>query len=280
MKIKLFTLLLVFTSISFQAQIKTPQPSPTTKVEQKVGLTDVTLEYSRPSMRGRTIYGDLVPFNKKWRTGANANTKISFSTDVIIDGKDLKKGTYAMYTIPNKDSWEIIFYSDAKNWGLPKEWDDSKIALKTSVKTTSLGFKMETFTMSLNDLADGDSAMLFIMWESTEVGIKIYVPTESIAMKSIEKVMAGPSANDYFGAASYYRKSGKDLNQALTWIDKAVKLNPDAYWMSRQKSLIQADLGDKKGAIATAKKSLEVAEKAGNADYVKMNKESIAKWSK
>ena len=280
MKIKLFTLMLVLTSISFQAQIKTPQPSPTAKVEQKVGLTDVTLEYSRPSMRGRTIYGDLVPFNKKWRTGANANTKISFSTDVIIDGKDLKKGTYAMYTIPNKDSWKIIFYSDAKNWGLPQEWDDSKIALKTSVKTTPLGFKMETFTMALNDLADGDSAMLYIMWESTEVGIKINVPTESIAMKSIEKVMAGPSANDYFGAASYYKKSGKDLNQALTWIDKAVKMNPDAYWMSRQKSLIQADLGDKKGAIATAKKSLEVAEKAGNADYVKMNKESIAEWSK
>ena len=280
MKIKLFTLMLVLTSISFQAQIKTPQPSPTAKVEQKVGLTDVTLEYSRPSMRGRAIYGDLVPFNKKWRTGANANTKISFSTDVIIDGKDLKKGTYAMYTIPNKDSWKIIFYSDAKNWGLPQEWDDSKIALKTSVKTTPLGFKMETFTMALNDLADGDSAMLYIMWESTEVGIKINVPTESIAMKSIEKVMAGPSANDYFGAASYYKKSGKDLNQALTWIDKAVKMNPDAYWMSRQKSLIQADLGDKKGAIATAKKSLEVAEKAGNADYVKMNKESIAEWSK
>ncbi len=280
MKIKLFTLMLVLTSISFQAQIKTPQPSPTTKVEQKVGLTDVTLEYSRPSMRSRTIYGDLVPFDKKWRTGANANTKISFSTDVIIDGKDLKKGTYAMYTIPNKDSWEIIFYSDAKNSGLPKEWDNNKIALKTSVKTTPLGFKMETFTMSLNDLADGNSAMLYIMWESTEVGIKINVPTESIAMKSIEKVMAGPSANDYFGAASYYRKSGKDLNQALIWIDKAVKMNPGAYWMSRQKSLIQADLGDKKGAIATAKKSLEVAEKAGNADYVKMNKESIAEWSK
>ena len=280
MKIKLFTLLLVFSSISFQAQIKTPQPSPTTKVEQKVGLTDVTLEYSRPSMRGRTIYGDLVPFNKKWRTGANANTKISFSTDVIIDGKDLKKGTYAMYTIPNKDSWEIIFYSDAKNWGLPQEWDDSKIALKTSVKTTSLGFKMETFTMAFGDLADLKSAMLYIMWESTEVGIKIDVPTESIAMKSIEQIMAGPSANDYFGAASYYRKSGKDLNQALTWIDKAVKMNPDAYWMSRQKSLIQADLGDKKGAIATAKISLEVAEKAKNADYVKMNKESIAEWSK
>jgi len=280
MKIKLLTLLLVFTGITLQAQIKTPQPSPTSKVEQKVGLTDVTLEYSRPSMRGRTIFGDLVPFNKNWRTGANANTKITFSTDVVIDGKDLKKGTYAIYSIPNKDAWDIIFYSDAKNWGLPQKWDDAKVALKTSIKTSPLGFDMETFTMAFGDLADGNSAMLYIMWENTEVGIKINVPTEELAMKSIEKVLAGPSANDYFGAASYYNNTNKDSKQALEWVNKAVAMNPDAFWMTRQKSLIQAKMGDKKGAIATAKTSLEVAEKAGNADYVKMNKESIAEWSK
>jgi len=280
MKIKLLTLLLIFTATTFQAQIKTPQPSPSTKVEQTVGLTDVTLEYSRPSMRGRTIFNDLVPFNKRWRTGANANTKITFSTDVVIDGKDLKKGSYAIYTIPNKDSWEVVFYSDASNWGLPREWDDANVALKTSVKTNNLGFDMETFTMAFGDLADGTSAMLYVMWEQTEIGIKITVPTDAIASKSIEKVMAGPSANDYFAAASYYKKSGKDLNQALTWIDKAVALNPDAFWMFRQKSLIQADLGDKKGAIKTAKISLEKATKAENADYVKMNNDSIAEWSK
>jgi len=280
MKIKLLTLLLVFTGITLQAQIKTPQPSPTSKVEQKVGLTDVTLEYSRPSMRGRAIFGDLVPFTKKWRTGANANTKITFSTDVVIDGKSLKKGTYAIYSIPNKTSWDIIFYSNAKNWGLPQKWDDTKVALKTNLKTSDLGFDMETFTMAFGDLADGNSAMLYIMWEKTEVGIKINVPTEKIAMKSIENVLAGPSANDYFGAASYYNNTNKDSKQALEWINKAVVMNPDAFWMTRQKSLIQAKMGDKKGAIATAKTSLEVAEKAGNADYVKMNKESIAEWSK
>ncbi len=280
MKIKLLTLLLVFTGITLQAQIKTPQPSPTSKVEQKVGLTDVTLEYSRPSMRGRTIFGDLVPFNKNWRTGANANTKITFSTDVVIDGKDLKKGTYAIYSTPNKDAWDVIFYSDAKNWGLPQKWDDAKVALKTSIKTSPLGFDMETFTMAFGDLSDGTSAMLYIMWEKTEVGIKINVPTEELAMKSIETVLAGPSANDYFGAASYYNANDKDAKQALEWVNKAVAMNPDAFWMTRQKSLIQAKMGDKKGAIATAKTSLEVAEKAGNADYVKMNKESIAEWSK
>jgi len=280
MKIKLLTLLIVLTSFTFQAQIKAPQPSPTSKIEQSIGLTDVTLEYSRPSMRGRKIYGDLVPFGKKWRTGANANTKITFSTDVVIDGKTLKKGTYAIYTIPNKNSWDVIFYNDSKNWGLPKEWDDKKVGVKTSAKTETMPFTIETFEMGFDNLADANHGSLFILWEETLVSVKINVPTEKIAMASIDKVMAGPSANDYFAAASYYNKSGKDLNKALTWADKAVEMNPDAYWMTRQKSLIQAEMGDKKGAIATAKTSLEVAEKAGNADYVKMNKESIAEWSK
>jgi len=280
MKIKLFTLLLVLTSISIQAQIKTPQPSPTTKVEQNIGLTDISLEYSRPSMRGRTIYGNLVPFGKKWRNGANANTKITFSTDVVIDGKDLKKGSYAIYTIPNKDAWDIIFYSDATNWGLPEKWDDSKVAVKTSSKTHPLGFNMETFTIGFGDLSDNNSAMLHIMWEQTAVGVKINVPTDEITMKSIDKAFAGPSGNDYFSAARYYYDTNKDLNKALEWVNKAVVMNPEAFWMTRQKSLIQAKIGDKKGAITTANSSLNTAQKAGNNDYVKMNKESIAEWSK
>jgi hypothetical protein len=280
MQFKLITLLFVLTSLTFQAQIKTPQPSPTTKVEQKVGLTDVTLDYSRPSIRGRTIYGDLVPFNKIWRTGANQRTKINFSTDVTLNGKELKTGTYAIFTIPNKDSWEIILYTDSSGGGAPRELDESKVALRFSSNTQAMPYSMETFTMGFGDLADGKSGMLNIMWEKTKVGIKIEVPTDEIAMKSIKKVLAGPSANDYFGAASYYSATGKDSKKALEWVNKAVEMNPEAFWMTRQKSLIQAKLGDKKGAIATANISLEVAKKAGNDDYVKMNKESIAEWSK
>jgi len=280
MKIKLFTLLFLFLTLSFHAQIKTPQPSPSSKVEQTIGLTDVILEYSRPSKRGRIVMGDLVPYGKKWRTGANANTKITFSTDVTIDGKTLKKGTYAIYTIPNKTSWEVIFYSDANNWGLPKNWDESKVALKTTVSVRTLPKFVETFTISFDFFADLDSCLLTLAWETVAVPVKINVPTETIALESIEKVMAGPSANDYFGAATYYHTSGKDNKQALEWINKAVKMNPEAFWMYRRKSLIQADLGNKKGAIATAKVSLDLAKKAGNNDYVKMNTESIAEWSK
>lgn len=279
MKIKLFSLLFLFTVISFQAQIKTPQPSPTTKIEQKVGLTDVTLEYSRPSMRGRTIFGDLVPFGEKWRTGANANTTITFSDDVTIDGKTLSKGTYAIFTIPNKDSWDVIFYSDATNWGLPQNWDDSKVAAKTSAKTNPTSFTTESFTMGFGDLSNA-SANLNFMWEKTSISVNIAVPTDAIAMKSIESALAGPTANDYFSAGSYFHHSGKDLNKSLDWVSKAVAMNPDAFWMTREKSLIQAEMGDKKGAISTAKKSLEVATKAGNKDYIKMNNESIVQWSK
>ncbi len=264
-----------------QAQIKTPAPSPSAEIEQVVGLTEVELEYSRPSMRGRTIYGDLVPFGKLWRTGANARTKISVSTDVTIDGKELKEGTYAIFTIPTATSWEIIFYTDYDGGGAPAELDETKVALRVTAKSHPMNGKMETFTIGFGDLADSNSAMMYIMWEQTRVGIKIGVPTDEITMKTIENTMAGPSNGDYYQAAVYYLNSGKDINQAKEWIDKAIAGNDNPpFWQLRQQSLIYAAAGDKKGAIATAQKSLAASEKAGNADYVKMNKESIAEWSK
>ena len=276
---KLFIALLFVGVISANAQIKTPAPSPFSKVEQVVGLTDVTLEYYRPAMRGRTIFGDLVPFDKIWRTGANARTKITFSDDITIEGDTLKKGTYAIFTKPAADSWEVYFYTDYEGGGAPRNWDDSKVALKTTAKTESMPMPVQSFTMSFDDLTDA-SGVIGMLWENTYVGVKFNVPTDAIASKSIESVMSGPSANDYNNAASYYRKNGKDLKQALIWSTKATELNKSAFWMMREKSLIHAAMGDKKGAIEAAKKSMEVAEKAGNAAYVKINKESIANWSK
>ena len=280
MRTKLLTLLLIMSAVTFQAQIKTPAPSPSAKIEQAIGLSDVSVDYSRPAMRGRTIYGDLVPYGKLWRTGANMRTKFTTSTDLSIEGKDLKKGSYAILTVPNKDTWDVIFYTEYKAGGAPSTLDESKVAAKVTVKAHAMNNSMENFTFGFGELSDSSTGMMHIMWEKTRVSLKIETPTDEIATKSIEKVIAGPSANDYFGAASYYRSTGKDLNQALEWVTKAVEMNPDAFWMSRQKSLIQADLGDKKGAIASAQTSLAVAQKAGNDDYVKMNKESIAEWSK
>ncbi|SFW59535.1 Protein of unknown function [Sinomicrobium oceani] len=269
---------LALASVMATAQVKTPAPSPSSKVEQQVGLTDIKLEYSRPAMRGRTVFGNLVPYGEVWRTGANENTKITFGDDVKIGGKILKKGSYALYTIPGKASWEVIFYSDTDNWGNPQKWDESKVALKTKATPQSMPFDMETFTMMFGDITN-NSVELGILWENVYVGIEIEVPTETKAMASIENTLNGPSARDYFAAAVYYLEEGKDINQAKTWVDKALSMqeNPP-YWMLRQKSLIYYKAGDKAGAVEAAKQSLAGAEKAGNPDYVKLNNDALKEW--
>ena len=276
---KKLTLLLcvVVGSISLNGQISTPAPSPSGKIMQTVGLTDVSVEYSRPSMRGRTIFGDLVPYDKLWRTGANKNSTITFSDDVTIAGQEVKAGSYAIFTKPGQTSWEVVFYADTNNWGTPQNWDDSKVAAKTNVEVYNMPSNVETLTMSIDDLHN-NGATLGMMWEKTYVGVAFEVPTTEKAVKSIESVMNGPSANDYFAAASYYHEEGKDIAKAKEWIDKAVSMNDKAYWMMRRQSLIYAKMGDTKGAIEAAKKSLSVAEAAGNADYVKMNKDSLKEW--
>ena len=276
-KITLLALVLTL-MFSVNAQIETPQPSPFTKIEQKVGLTDVTLEYSRPGMRGRTIFGDLVPYGKMWRTGANKNTMVSFSDDVVVDGQTLKAGAYAIFVTPNAKSWDVVFYSDTENWGTPAKWVDANVAAKTTVDVYPISENIETFTISFDDLTS-NSASIGIMWEKTYVPVKFEVPTDKKVSSAIEKVMAGPSANDYYAAAVYNLTEGKDLKKAEEWMDKAMSMleNP-GFWQLRQQSLLYAKLGKKKQAIKTAKKSLEGAKARGNADYIKMNMDSLKEW--
>jgi len=258
-------------------QLRTPEASPFSKVEQKVGLTDVALEYSRPGMKGRTIFGGLVPYGKIWRTGANANTKISFSTAVVIDGKKLKKGSYAIYTIPHKDFWDIVFYNELDK-GIRYKLDDAKIALKTTAKVSSVPMKTETFTITFDHLTN-DSAVLGMLWENTHVGVTFKTPTDEIVTKGINEIMSGPSASDYYQSAVYYFQTGKDLKKAKEWIDKAMDMmEQPGFWHLRQKSLIYAAAGDKQGAIAAAKASLAGAEKYGNEDYIRMNRASLKEW--
>ena len=284
-KIVITGALLLALTMGSSAQVRTPQASPAAHIEQTVGLTDVKVEYSRPSAKGRSVYGELVPFGKLWRTGANANTVITFNQDVVIAGKTLARGSYALYTLPKADSWDIIFYTDTNNWGLPEKWDDKKEALRTTVKPEFLNRSVETFTIGINNL-DNDYAFLELAWEKTMVALKFEVPTRNMAMGSIETAMAGPSGNDLFAAAQYFYQSNGDQQKALTWINLAIEKmakenNGEApFYALRQKSLIQAKIGDKKGAIETAKQSLAASERANNADYVKMNKDSINEWSK
>jgi len=265
---------------AIEAQIKTPQLSPKSTLTQFVGLTEVEINYSRPSARGRAVIGDLVPYGKLWRTGANENTTISFSDDVIIDGKTLAKGKYAIFATPKADSWEIVFYTKTDNWGIPSTWDEANVALRTSAKPETIDRKLETFTIGISNI-DINFAYLELSWENTLVAIKFEVPTQKNTMKSIDKTLAGPTAGDYFSSAQYLFQSNGDIAKARTYVDKAIDMNADKpYYYFRLKSLIQAKQGDKKGAIETAKISLAAAEIANNQDYVKMNKESIAEWSK
>ena len=280
MKKIILALAVILSSLSSQAQVLTPQPSPKCVINQIVGLTDVEVDYSRPSTKGRNIFGDLVPFGKVWRTGANSNSTISFSEDVVIDGKTLKKGKYALYTLPKVEKWEIIFYSKTDNWGNPEVWNEADVALRATVTPEMLNRNVESFTIDINNL-DNNFAHLNLSWEKTLVALKFQVPTQKTAMASIDKVLAGPSGGDYFSAAQYYFQSNADLTKALTYVNKALELKKESpYWYTKLKSLIQAKLGDKKGAIETAKLSLDAAKLAKNNDYIKMNEDNILEWSK
>lgn len=280
MKKIIIALAIFIANFTIEAQVKTPAPSPKATIMQTVGLTDVEVVYSRPAAKGRPVFGNLVPFGKLWRTGANANTTISFSDDVVIDGKTLKKGKYALYTVPKIGSWEVIFYSTTDNWGLPEEFKEENVALRTTVKEEALPKAVESFTIGINHL-DLNSGHLDLAWENSSVSMKFEVPTQKIATASIEKVLAGPTAGDYFSSAQYIFQAEGDITKARTYIDKALEMTKEKpFWYLRLKSLIQAKQGDKAGAIETAKLSLAAAEAAKNQDYVKMNKDSIAEWSK
>ena len=276
-KVVLF-LMAIVASISVEAQINTPAPSPSAKLMQTVGLTEVMIDYSRPNMRGREVYGNLVPFDKLWRTGANAYTKITFDTDVSIGGKEVKAGTYSIFTKPGASTWDVFFYTDIVGGGTPSKWEESKVVAQLTVPVQKLDMPVETFTITIDDVMS-NGANIGIIWANTYVAVPFTVPTDATVMKSIDKALNGPTADDYYAAAVYYSSEGKDINKAKEWMNKAMSMTEKpAFWQLRQQSLILAKAGDKKGAIEAAKKSLAGAIEAGNDDYIKMNNDSLKEW--
>jgi len=276
---KLFLGIFTVLSFSMNAQVQTPALSPVSKFEQKVGLTDITIQYSRPGKRDRLVFGDVVPFGEMWRLGANENTKIT-SSDAIIFGKDtVKAGTYAMYAKPEKDNWTLFLYSETTNWGVPDPWDTKKVVYETKLPVVQLNDVVETLTISIEKI-ENNGASLVIMWDKSKIALPFTVNTKDKVLASIKKTMEGPSANDYNRSATFYYQEKIDVKKALEWSTKACEMRPEAYWMLRTKALLQAENGDFKGAIVTAKKSMELAEKDGDTAYVKMNKTSIEEWSK
>ncbi|TAD96507.1 MAG: DUF2911 domain-containing protein [Bacteroidetes bacterium] len=260
-------------------QITVPQPSPAASLTQKVGLTDITVNYSRPSSKGRKVFGDLVAFNTLWRTGANGATKFKFSTPVIIDGKKVEAGEYALLSIPSENEWTMILSKNA-NTGTA-DYKESDDALRFKVKPMKTNDMVQTFTISLGNLTN-TSTDVEISWENTKAIFKIDSEIDATIMKQIDDFAKNPNAslaNNYSSAASYYFNNDKDLNKALEWINKAVEINPDAFWLIRTKSLIQAKMKNYKEAIKTAELSLVKSTAAKNNDYIKMNTESIKEWS-
>jgi hypothetical protein len=278
MKKTLMTGVLALMFFFSEAQIQTPAASPAGSVSSTIGLTDVKIDYFRPRLKGRKIFGEkdvMYPHGTIWRTGANSGTKISFSTDVKVENIDVPKGEYLIFTWPGAGEWTVSLYKDLALGGNTAGYDASKEAAKFKVKTKKLSEKVETFTISIDDIAaDNKSAKVTLAWENTAVPFTVSVDFDAQVMKSIEantKVNPG----NLYQAATYYYDNGKDLKKALEWITVAAESNPNAYWIWHQKAKIQKALGDKKGAIASATTSLNSAKQAQNRDYQNMNQELI-----
>lgn len=258
--------------------LKTPAPSPLQTIEQAFGLSNVKIEYSRPSVKGRVIFGDLVPYGKIWRTGANSSTKITFPDDVKIDGMPLVAGTYAIYTLPGADSWDVMFYKDLKLGGDVTEYKMENEVLKVKVKPSALSNKVETFTINFADITPS-TMNIELLWDKTRVALSVKTEIDEKVLKSIEAALE-KDTRPYFQAASYYFDNGKDLTTALKWVNTAIETNPKAFWMYHLKAKIQKKMNDNKGAIETAQKSLELAKEEKNDDYVKLNEKLIGEAKK
>ncbi len=270
----ILTTLLFSTAISL-AQVKMPAPSSTQTIKQDFGMGSIELTYSRPNAKGRKIFGDLVPWNKVWRTGANAATRIVFRDAVEIGGKKIDSGTYVLYTIPNIDSWEIILNKGINNWG-SDGYTDSADVCRFRVEPTKLKDKMETFTMLFANIRP-ESCELHIMWDKTAVVIPITTNIKDRIRAQIETAML-TEKKPYWQAAQFYNEFDKNLPKALENCTKAIEGNEKAFYMWIYKAKIQKEMGDDAGARASAKKSLELATEAKNNDYIKMNEELLKKW--
>ncbi|HEX5652350.1 MAG TPA: DUF2911 domain-containing protein [Chitinophagaceae bacterium] len=273
MKKIILTAIAAFALLTADAQLKTPAPSPAQTVKQDFGLSTVELSYSRPGMKGRKIYGDLVPFGKVWRTGANQATTLTFGEDVMIDGKKVPAGKYGLLTIPDKNNWTLII-SKQTDVTSPAAYKQEMDVVRVEAKPMKTDQNVETFTMQFANIKPA-SVDLQILWENTAVVLPISAEVESKVMKQIDQLM-NKDNKPYFGAAMYYMDNGKDLNQALAWFDKAVELNPTAFWIHHQRANALAKLGKKEEARAAANKSMQLAKDAKNDDYVKLNEKLLA----
>ena len=267
---KLFLLAVAsFIIFSTEAQqLTTPQPSPTAEIKQNFALSSIEISYSRPGVKGRKIFGDLVPYGKVWRTGANSATTVTFGEDVTIGGKKVAAGKYGLLSIPGETEWTFIITKQLDVTS-PAAYKQDQDVVRVDVKPMSMDYQMETFTMQFGNIKS-NSCDLSIMWDKTAVALPITTDVDTKVMGQIDQLM-NKDNRPYFNAAMYYMENGKDLNQALAWFDKAAEQQPDAFWVHHQRANALAKLGKKNEAKAAAEKSKALATTAKNDDYVTLN---------
>lgn len=275
--VALLMVLLGLANLTSAQGLKIPQPSSGQTITQDFGLGKITLTYSRPNVKGRTIFGGMEPLGVVWRTGANAATRIKFTEDVKIEGKDLPAGEYGLFSIPGKKEWTVIFNKIADQWGA-YQYKESDDVLRVTVKTTPLKDKVETLTMQFGDVTE-TSAQLNVMWEHSAFAVNITTSIDEKVMANIAEAMKGEK-KPYFAAAQYYFQTGKDLKTALEWMTEAEKSDPKAPWFKLWKGRIQLKMGDKAAAMATAQQGIDAAKAQKIDEYVRLNTELLAQAKK
>jgi len=273
---QLLSLLAISTLLCLQTsaqQVKTPAPSPPQYVKQDFGLSNIELSYSRPGIKGRSIFGDLVPYDKVWRTGANQATTLTFGDDVTIGGTKVPAGKYGLLTIPSAGEWTFIITRqlDVTN---PAAYKPDQDVVRVKATSQELPFSVESFTLLFENVTS-NSLTLDLIWDKTFVSLPISTDIDSKVMAQIDNAM-NKDNHPYYSSAMYYMDNGKDLNKALEWFNKAGEQDPTAFFVFYQKARCQAKLGKKQDAIATAKKSIELSKQANNADFVALNEKLIA----
>ncbi|WP_343488414.1 DUF2911 domain-containing protein [Allomuricauda sp. d1] len=272
--------------ISANAQIAHPKASPFSKIEQEIGLSKITAEYSRPAVRGRHVFGPqkdgqqgLVPYGRIWRVGANESTKITVDTDMQVMENDLPKGTYALYAFPEEGKWQIAFHTNISHWGDGrKKYDADEDLFRITVKPQTTPYHQENFLMAFDSITH-HSANLNLIWASTKVTIPFLVDTDAqMEIEIAKQINNNPTAQTYYEAARYLQEQGKDFERALKYSNKAIEIGGDTYYFHRVKSLVQAELGDHRAAIASAEKSRILANAQDKDEFVRMNEKNIKKW--
>jgi hypothetical protein len=266
---------IALSTVTTHAQtLKVPAPSPTQTIKQAFGLGEITIEYSRPLAKGRVIFGDLVPYGKIWRTGANAATKITFTDDVSFEGRAVKAGTYAIYTVPTHDAWDIMLYKDLALGGNTANYKTEDEILRVRVEARDNSRMVQNFTINIDNIT-ASTATLQFMWERTLVPVRIKTDIDTRVMSNIVSVMKVEDSRPYFQAANYYYENDKDLSQALTWVNKAIDQNR-AFYVVHLKAKILMKMKNYNGAIEAAQESLSLAREAKSEDYIALNEKLIA----